>query len=1061
MFFRHSSSISSSPFDESINLRLRILLYRSLLIPDYVRQNGVLYHNENLLADSNYKNRKFGKHRINNTNVARHLNIEGSQHSFENMISRYDDSSSDDRTIDVKFRHSRSTQLYTDRKLISPVTFRRRSQYKSFDRNPRRNRFCYSPIDIYQACEVMMVYRNDLLTSDETDQIVIKQKQNSNNDDQTVIVYKGCLKNYDTFSFKSQHPIECPFNVLFYINGNTDVHFSTCCEYKHRQGGFFLGQSFVIEHIVKSTPCQKCRRREEKDNKQTISLNSFDKQKVSQDRRSHKSRQKLISIGKTINDEKQKQEKNKSNYIQSENIHIQSINSTDNQNRNHQETSKEKTKKISLSSSSSPSSLSTEMKENLSSQQEFITPKHEIIKSKEHEDDTESEFNQKLREKTMVDNDNSGKFFQALLSILQSGLRRMDLHKSVTPRCEGNVENFLVILFGIKDQSNWNRSIVNFIKIFDSIKELNSFIDTLTYERIILIVSDSLAESIDNLSRFNSIYLLSSNVTRTTNHLNIHGNFPNLKSIFEKINEECEIENDFFSIQFSSTNEIRNQSFCYSQLLKETLLKNDNESNLKEDFLDFSRFHYNGNYIESTLINEFEQDFTIEKSIWWYTRNSFIRKMLNRALRTEEIDILYKTRWFIQVLNRQIKENNFSATVYRVHHYSSDQFKKFKEHNLNNFISFNTFLDCTLNQPSTFENIPGMETILFRIKTTIGIKTEQLRYFESKTDVLLPFDNIYRISSIEEMLDDNNHWWNINLTNMNKDNEQWNELIKEMHEEIDGPIVLIQLGKLLLLNNDYSHADYLARLLFYDGSLKDNSTLLASLAALHHLLGSFDNRQCNYQPARLQFEQSLKIFLTFIPEDNQILSATYNNIGSMFYQEDQHEQAIIFHQKALQCQLKSSSPDMEAIATYSGNVGAVYLDQGKYDQALLYYKRSLQILLQSVSNGESQSIALVYDRIASVYWRMDKPTEALPFYQKTLQLELKYLQGDDHKISVSYFNLSTAYAKLNRLDDAIDCAEKSVQQLLKCVSLDHSEVKENTDQLEGLRRRKWLQQLYE
>ncbi|CAF1986921.1 unnamed protein product [Rotaria magnacalcarata] len=265
----------------------------------------------------------------------------------------------------------------------------------------------------------MMAYRNDLLTSDETDQIVIKQKQNNNNDDQTVIVYKGCLKNYDTFSFKSQHPIECPFNVLFYINGNTDVHFSTCCEYKHRQGGFSLGQSFVIEHIAKSTPCPKCRQRKEKDNKQTISLNSFDKQKVSSDRRSHKSRQKLISIEKTISDEKQKQEKNRSNYIQSENIHIQSINSTDNQNRNHQETSKEKTNKISLSSSSSPSS--TEMKEILSSQQEFITPKHEIIKSNEHEDDTQSEFDQKLREKTMVDNDNSGICFQTLSSILQNG----------------------------------------------------------------------------------------------------------------------------------------------------------------------------------------------------------------------------------------------------------------------------------------------------------------------------------------------------------------------------------------------------------------------------------------------------------------------------------------------------------------------------------------------------------------------------------------------------------------------------------------------------------------
>jgi len=282
-----------------------------------------------------------------------------------------------------------------------------------------------------------------------------------------------------------------------------------------------------------------------------------------------------------------------------------------------------------------------------------------------------------------------------------------------------------------------------------------------------------------------------------------------------------------------------------------------------------------------------------------------------------------------------------------------------------------------------------------------------------------------------------------------------------MREDIQGPVILIQLGKLLLSNNDYLHLDYFSRLLFNDNSLKDNPTLLASLAALHHLLGSIDNKQNNYRSARIQFEQSLKIFLTFLSEDNPILSATYNNIGSMFYQEDQHDQAIIYHQKAIQCQLKSSSPDIQAIATYSGNIGSVYLDQKKYHEALIHYKRSLTILQQSTPDQESLSIAMIYDRIASVYWRMDKPEDALTFYQKALQLELKYLQENDHKISVSYFNLSTAYAKLNRLDDAIYAAEKSIQQLLKSVPSDHPEVKENTEQLEGLRRRKWLQQLYQ
>ncbi|CAF0964856.1 unnamed protein product [Adineta steineri] len=60
----------------------------------------------------------------------------------------------------------------------------------------------------------------------------------------------------------------------------------------------------------------------------------------------------------------------------------------------------------------------------------------------------------------------------------------------------------------------------------------------------------------------------------------------------------------------------------------------------------------------------------------------------------------------------------------------------------------------------------------------------------------------------------------------------------------------------------------------------NNPTLLASSAALHHLLGSMDNKNKNNRAARFQFEESLKLFLSFTLEDNQILSATYNNIGN-------------------------------------------------------------------------------------------------------------------------------------------------------------------------------------
>lgn len=684
--------------------------------------------------------------------------------------------------------------------------------------------------------------------------------------------------------------------------------------------------------------------------------------------------------------------------------------------------------------------------------EEEVKPEEKVEESSDNE--TSSQIGQLMAQRRAGGTDQN--FFQAFLSLLQQGMRRKEVRQPLPPRPQGNVENFVVLLLGVTDEQNLLRSNVNFIQTFDDFQSLKNFLPKLTFEKTILIINESFVQSIEDYSSFNSVYILSKKSIQLE-YPNIRGNYPDLKTISERIKNEFSIENDLILIESISASETDRSLFVYSQLLKETMLTKDNEGNLQKDFLDYCRLQYENNSVELKLIDQFEEDFTPMKSIWWFTRDCFVRKMIQRALRTQEVDILFKMRLIIQTINKQIKEKEFQRTVYRTMQLDLEQVKKIKD-NDNGFLSFGTFLDCSLEKSTSMKYSEDKVTIQFMIQTNFGIEIEQIRHPNSTSEVLLPFDNIYQINGIEEL---NEHCAIIELIHIDQQDEKYQQLTNEMRSDIEGPVVIIQLGKLLLINDRYLHADYLARLLFDDQSFKDNPTLLASLAAVHHLLGSQDNKQNNHRAARLQFEQSLKIFLSFVPEDNQILSATYNNIGSMYYQDDEHDQAIIYHQKALQCQLKATSPDIEAIATYSGNIGAVYLDQKKYDEALFNYKRSLQILQQSIPGGESASIAMVYDRIASVYWRMERPDDALPYYQKALQMELKFLPENSHKISVSYFNLSTAYAKLNRLDEAIDAAEKSVQQLLKSVPPDHPEVKENTEQLEGLRRRKWLQQLYQ
>ncbi|CAF0788891.1 unnamed protein product [Adineta steineri] len=189
-----------------------------------------------------------------------------------------------------------------------------------------------------------------------------------------------------------------------------------------------------------------------------------------------------------------------------------------------------------------------------------------------------------------------------------------------------------------------------------------------------------------------------------------------------------------------------------------------------------------------------------------------------------------------------------------------------------------------------------------------------------------------------------------------------------------------------------------------------------------------------------------------------MLSSSYNNIGSMFYQDDHHESAIKFHEIALQCQLKASNPDMNAVATYSSNIGAVYTDQENYIEAIKYLKRAVIIREKMSMDGDTRPLISLFQKISSCFWHTGNAKEALDYYKKTLKLQFELPNPLPHPLSVTYYNLSTAYARLGEYKDAVDCAEKSVEYL-KMVPEKHLELKENQAQLEIVRQKLWLKQV--
>ena len=96
------------------------------------------------------------------------------------------------------------------------------------------------------------------------------------------------------------------------------------------------------------------------------------------------------------------------------------------------------------------------------------------------------------------------------------------------------------------------------------------------------------------------------------------------------------------------------QSFMYTQILKEILLTIEFEQSHMNDFLSDCRVELAGNTLELKNVEKLRQEYHAQQPIWWYTYQSFLYSMLNRALRLMEVDRIIKMGFFVRDLHNDI-----------------------------------------------------------------------------------------------------------------------------------------------------------------------------------------------------------------------------------------------------------------------------------------------------------------------------------------------------------------------------------------------------------------------
>ncbi|UJR10994.1 hypothetical protein I4U23_015178 [Adineta vaga] len=657
---------------------------------------------------------------------------------------------------------------------------------------------------------------------------------------------------------------------------------------------------------------------------------------------------------------------------------------------------------------------------------------------------------------------------------------------------------------------NTLQTILDSFRTYRNANQCVDYIFNLKNMKGILITIDTFAEEIipviHNCEQINSIYILTSKKTTyqawIKDYSKIHGIFHDRKQLADEIKRDItQSQTDTLSISLISSTDVsshdinrQDPSFMYSQLLKEIILndhKEEKEDETRQDMLQYCRTIYANNPDTLTILDEFEQNFIPELSIYWYTRECFLYRILNKALYTPEPHVLYKLRYFLRHLHQQIvsqatlqRTNLLPMTVYRGQSISLDQIEKLQR-NVGGFLSFNNFLSTSRQRDVAMNFLLGFEiSVLFEMKINPSIdkfpfaNIEHLSYQqgnETEEEFLFSTGTVFRILQIDKTDD---LFYSVQLTLSVDTDEQLAEYTKQTREEIRSPHSFLSLLKLMHQLSQYDNIEDFAKMFHNDQTLVTDIILSGGI---HHVFGSIYNERDQPKKALKHLQESLSQYLTIMPADHPKLSPTYNNIGSAHATQSDYETALTFYQLALDCQSNSSNPDVSSIVAYTNNIASIYFQQKQYTKALESHKHALKLQLEHFGDNNS-SLTNTYNIISVIYYKLNDPEQAERYREKAtalqenttrsdpsssaacllttgtvcfsqgqyqdalnnfnqaLKIQQQYLLPNNPAFLTTYNCIGNAYYKQNRFDEALRYHKRALELEEHCLSHDHSSI---------------------
>ncbi|CAF1157287.1 unnamed protein product [Didymodactylos carnosus] len=509
--------------------------------------------------------------------------------------------------------------------------------------------------------------------------------------------------------------------------------------------------------------------------------------------------------------------------------------------------------------------------------------------------------------------------------------------------------------------------------------------------------------------------------------------------------------------------------FMYARFLRDILIEIESS---EEEMVKFCLQKCAANQADLKIVEEFELYYDACNAIFWYTRPTFLYRLLNKALREQDIDTLYAFRYFIRDLHLQLKErhglhqpilaeaattacpltsivttNNLvveiTETVYRGQLMDNNEFNRKIQDNVGGFFSVSSFLSTTHDRElASFYAGDGSNYVSQSVLFQIDIDTNVNKFPYANISTESAFDQeeseilkvkFFRIQSVDRC---EKGVWNVQLKLTGDEDEQLNILRQHMRMNFIFRSPLGNLANLMLEMANYEKAQQYYLLLLEDATARNDHR---TLAIVYNNLG-FLCDQFHEQAKATEYQQkSLLINLKYLPVTDPSLAITYNNLGETYRNNGDYETALTYYEKALEIDMHSPGPDEELRAICFNNIGMVYHAQKRYSDAIEMYEKCLDIELKILPTNHP-SLATTYNNISQIYRSQGNYEKTIEYLQRTLEIQRHSLPSSHILIANVYNNLSLAYYRQRDFRNALDNMKKAFDTYKTTFSLDHPQV---------------------